>query len=78
MMPDDVLRELKDGLLSLDMEAALRAANTVIKGDDKAIVKEAVDVVAQGLQIVGISGLMEINHPVRLLKQLHLAPVLTL
>src|SRR4030042_1585107 len=52
-MPSDALAELKRGLLELDMEAALRAANTVIRGDGKATVKEAVDVVTQSLEIVG-------------------------
>ena len=52
-MPNDVLEELKEGLLELDIEAALRAANTVTRWDDKATVKEAVDVVTQSLEIVG-------------------------
>ncbi|OGO01101.1 MAG: hypothetical protein A2Y72_04890 [Chloroflexi bacterium RBG_13_53_26] len=52
-MPNVALEELKSSFLSLDMEATLRVANTVIRGDDKATVKEAVDVVAQSLEIVG-------------------------
>ena len=52
-MPNVALEELKDSLLSLDMEATLRVANTVIRADDKATVKEAVNVVAQSLEIVG-------------------------
>lgn len=52
-MRDNASEQLKDGLLSLDMEASLTAANTVIKGNDKAAVKDAVDAVTQGLQVVG-------------------------
>ena len=52
-MRDSASEELKDGLLSLDMEATLMAANTVIKANDKATVNRAVNAVTEGLQIVG-------------------------
>ena len=52
-MPDEALAQLQRGLLELDMEAALEAAATVISGDGKATVKEAVDVVTQSLEVVG-------------------------
>lgn len=52
-MPDDALAQLQRGLLELDMEAALGAANVVISGDGKATVKEAVDVVTRSLETVG-------------------------
>ena len=39
-MRDSASEQLKDGLLSLDMEATLMAANTVIKANDKATVND--------------------------------------
>jgi methanogenic corrinoid protein MtbC1 len=52
-MPDDALAELERGFMELDMEAALGAANAVIRGDGRATVKEAVDVVTRSLEVVG-------------------------
>ncbi len=52
-MSNDVLEQLKNGLLELDMDTAIEAASSVIKGDDSAAVKDAVDAVTRALQIVG-------------------------
>lgn len=52
-MPDNSIGQLKDTMLALDMDAAVKAANDVIKTQNKATVKEAVDAVTQALQVVG-------------------------
>lgn len=52
-MANDVLEQLRNGLLELDMDTAIEAATSVIKGDDSAAVKDAVDAVTRALQIVG-------------------------
>jgi trimethylamine corrinoid protein len=52
-MPDNTIGQLKDAMLALDMDAAVRATNEVIKTQNKATVKGAVDAVTQALQVVG-------------------------
>jgi len=52
-MSNDTIDQLRDGLLALDMDAALKATNSVIKMQTKSKVKEAVDAVTQALQVVG-------------------------
>jgi methanogenic corrinoid protein MtbC1 len=52
-MPDNTIGQLKDAMLALDMDAAVRATNDVIKTQNKATVKGAVDAVTQALQVVG-------------------------
>ena len=52
-MSNDTIDQLRDGLLALDMDAALKATNSVIKLQNKSEVKEAVDAVTQALQVVG-------------------------
>ena len=52
-MPDNTIGQLKDAMLALDMDAALKAANDVVKTQSKATVKAAVDAVTQALQVVG-------------------------
>jgi methanogenic corrinoid protein MtbC1 len=45
--------KIKNELLALDMDAALKAACEVVKSQNKSAVKEAVDDVTQALQVVG-------------------------
>ncbi len=45
--------KIKNELLALDMDAALKAAGEVVKSQNKSAVKEAVDDVTQALQVVG-------------------------
>lgn len=52
-MADDVLERLKDGLLELDMQGAVRAAGRIADGGDSTIVKGAVDAVSDTLRTVG-------------------------
>ncbi len=52
-MPDNTVAQLKDAMLALDMDAALKATNDVVKSQSKSAVKEAVDAVTQALQVVG-------------------------
>lgn len=52
-MANNSLEQLKDRLLILDMDATVEAANSVINGDGSVTVKNAVDAVADALQIVG-------------------------
>lgn len=52
-MPDNTMEPLKNAILALDMEAALKAANDVARIQDKAVVPEAVEAVTQALQVVG-------------------------
>ncbi len=52
-MPDNTIGQLKDAMLALDMDAAVKAANDVVETQSKATVKEAVDAVTQALQVVG-------------------------
>ena len=52
-MPDNTIQQLKDAMLALDMDAALKATNDVVKTQSKPAVKEAVDAVTQALGVVG-------------------------
>ena len=52
-MPDNTIQQLKDAMLALDMDAALKATNDVVKSQSKPAVKEAVDAVTQALGVVG-------------------------
>lgn len=52
-MANDVLEQLKSGLLDLDRDSTIEAANSIIRGDISVSVKEAVDAVSDALQIVG-------------------------
>jgi len=52
-MSNDVLEQLKNALLELDVDNAVKAANSIIKQADSAAVKDAVDAIAETLQIVG-------------------------
>ena len=52
-MPDNTTEQLKDAMLALDMDAAIKATNDVVKTQSKSAVKEAVDAVTQALQVVG-------------------------
>jgi dimethylamine corrinoid protein len=52
-MPDDTIEQLKNAMLALDIDAALKATNAVVKSQSKPAVKEAVDAVTQALQVVG-------------------------
>ena len=53
MMSNDVIERLSNGLLELDMDTAVEAANSIVKGDDSPAVKDAVHAVTNTLQIVG-------------------------
>ena len=52
-MSSNVLERLKNGLLELDMDTAVEAANSIIERDDSEAIKHAVDAVTDALQIVG-------------------------
>ena len=52
-MSDNTIEQLKNAMLALDMDAAIKATNDVVKTQSKSAVKEAVDTVTQALQIVG-------------------------
>jgi methanogenic corrinoid protein MtbC1 len=52
-MSNDVLERLRNGLLELDIDTAVEAANSIIKEDTPLAVKEAVDAVTDALHIVG-------------------------
>ena len=52
-MADDVLERLKDRLLELDMDGAVEAARSVADTGEPAAVRDAVDAVAGGLEVVG-------------------------
>ena len=45
--------KIKNELLALDMDAALKAAGEVVKSQSKSSIKEAIDDVTQALQVVG-------------------------
>ena len=53
MMSHDAHERLRTGLLELNMDAALEAAKSVAALGDRGAVGEAVDTVADGLQVVG-------------------------
>jgi len=52
-MPGDIYQRLKNGLLELDMDAAVDAAKSVVETGDPPAVKDAVDAVTGALQTVG-------------------------
>ena len=52
-MSSNVLERLKNGLLELDIDTAVEAANSIIERDDSEAIKDAVDAVTDALQIVG-------------------------
>ncbi len=52
-MADNVLERLKEGFLELDMDGAVAAAGEIAGTGDPAIVRDAVDAVAGGLEEVG-------------------------
>ena len=52
-MPGNTYERLKNGLLELDMDAAVAAAKSVVETGDPQAVKAAVDAVTQALQTVG-------------------------
>ena len=52
-MPGDTYEKLKNGLLELDMDAAVAAAKSVVEIGDPQAVKGAVDAVTEALQMVG-------------------------
>jgi methanogenic corrinoid protein MtbC1 len=52
-MPNDILDQLKNSLLALDMEATLKATDSVVKGGTQVTVEDAVSAVSEALQVVG-------------------------
>ncbi len=52
-MPNNILDQLKKGLLDLDRDTAVDAARSIVNGDTSASANEAVDAVSDALQIVG-------------------------
>ncbi len=52
-MPENTIAQLKDAMQGLDMDAAVKATNDVVKTQSRATVKEAVETVTQALQVVG-------------------------
>jgi methanogenic corrinoid protein MtbC1 len=53
MMSNDLFEQLRKGLLELDMDAAVEAANSAAKTGNAATAKDAVDAAADALQTVG-------------------------
>lgn len=52
-MSNGILDRLRNSLLELDMDAAMEASISIIKGGDAKTIKDAVDTVTDALQIVG-------------------------
>ena len=52
-MPDDTIEQLRNGMMALEMDAALKATDAVVNAQSRSAVKEAVDAVTQALQVVG-------------------------
>lgn len=52
-MVKERIAQLKDGLLDLDMDASIEAANAVVDGEGSVGVKDAIDAVCEILQVVG-------------------------
>jgi dimethylamine corrinoid protein len=52
-MSDAFLDQLRNGLMDLDMDLSLQAANRIVAASDASLVKQAVDAVTQGLEVVG-------------------------
>jgi methanogenic corrinoid protein MtbC1 len=52
-MANEILEQLKNSLLELDMEATLKATDSIVRGGTKAGVEDAVSAVSEALQVVG-------------------------
>ncbi len=52
-MPHNTIEQLKGAMLALDMDAAVKATNDVVRTKSAPMVKEAVDAITQALQVVG-------------------------
>ena len=52
-MTNEILEQLKNSLLELDMEATLKATDSIVRGGTKATVEDAVSAVSEALQVVG-------------------------
>ena len=52
-MSGEILEQLKAKLLDLDMDGAVELANSIVSGDGKITVEDAVNAVSQGLEVVG-------------------------
>ena len=52
-MPNDTLEQLKNSLLALDMDATLKATDSVVRAETQATVEDAVSAVSEALQVVG-------------------------
>ena len=52
-MANEITQKLKASLLALDMDATMGQVNLVVKGDADVTVQEAVDAVAEALEVVG-------------------------
>jgi len=52
-MASEIPQKLKASLLALDMDATMGQVNLVVKGDADVTVQEAVDAVAEALEVVG-------------------------
>ena len=52
-MANDTLEQLKSSLLDLDMDTTIKKVNSIINGENTITVQEAVDAIAEALQVVG-------------------------
>jgi dimethylamine corrinoid protein len=52
-MSKEILEQLKTSLLELDMEATLKVTDSIVKGEGKTTVEDAVNAVSEALQVVG-------------------------
>jgi methanogenic corrinoid protein MtbC1 len=52
-MSDDLLERLRNGLMELDMDLSLQAADQIAARQEAAMMKDAVDAVTHALQVVG-------------------------
>lgn len=52
-MSNEILEQLKRRLLDLDMDGTIATAKSIIKGEGKTTVKDAVSAISDGLQVVG-------------------------
>jgi methanogenic corrinoid protein MtbC1 len=53
IMSNDIVERLKSGLLDLDRDATVEAARSVAEGQTTTPVRDAVDAISDGLQVVG-------------------------
>ena len=53
MTSREILDRVKSSLLDLDMHATVGVADSIVRGDGAATVEEAVDAIAEGLEVVG-------------------------